>query len=122
MEGGSVCPGRSLMTTTLPTIRSAGLLTTIRKSREPGVARDGGNVSSTAAAGGGELNPFASIIPLLASLPGPPETGDKVEAKPLRYLVEKGLPTLPMKLVERVWNLEYVDMDVSDLDLKTKSW
>ena len=62
-------------------------------------------------AGGGELNPFASIIPLLASLPGRPEAGDKVEQKPSRYLVEKGLPTLPMKLVERVWNLEYVDME-----------
>lgn len=62
---------------------------------------------------GGRLNPFASIIPLLASLPGPPEAGDKAEAKPVRYMyfVEKGLPTLPMKLVERVWNLEYVDME-----------
>ena len=23
----------------------------------------------------------------------------------------KGLPTLPMKLVEKAWNLEYVDME-----------
>ena len=37
--------------------------------------------------------------------------GDKVELKPSRYLVEKGLPTLPMKLVEKVGNLEYVDME-----------
>ena len=58
----------------------------------------------------GALNPFASIIPLLTAFPGPPETGDKAEPRPLRYLVEKGLPTLPMKLLERVWNLEYVDM------------
>ena len=60
---------------------------------------------------GGRLNPFASIIPLLASLPGPSEAGDKAEAKPVRYLVEKGLPTLPTKLVERVWSLEYVEME-----------
>ena len=63
------------------------------------------------AGGGGELNPFASIIPLLASLPVPPEAGDKVELKPSSCLVEKGLPTLPMKLVEKVRNLEYVDME-----------
>ena len=48
-------------------------------------------------------NPFASIIPLLAPLPGSMEHTD--------YLVAKGLPTLPMKLVEKVWNLEYVDME-----------
>ena len=59
----------------------------------------------------GALNPFASIIPLLTAFPGPPEVGDKAEPRPLRYLVEKGLPTLPTKLVERVWNLEYVDME-----------
>ena len=57
------------------------------------------------------LNPFASIIALLTAFPGPPEAGDKAEPRPLRYLVEKGLPTLPTKLVERVWNLEYVDME-----------
>ena len=61
-------------------------------------------------AGGAEFNPLASISPLLASLPGFPMGGDKVESKPSTYLVEKGLPTLPMKLAERVWNLEYVDL------------
>ena len=61
--------------------------------------------------GVGGLNPFASIIPLLASLPGPSEPRDKAESKPSRYLVAKGLPTLPMKLVEKAWNLEYVDME-----------
>ena len=46
---------------------------------------------------GGRLNPFASIILLLASLPDPPEAEDKAEAKPVRYLEEEGLPKLPMK-------------------------
>jgi len=31
--------------------------------------------------------------------------------KPARYLVAKGLPTLPTKLVEKVWNLEFVEME-----------
>ena len=35
---------------------------------------------------------------------------EKADTKPSRYLVAKGLPTLPMKLVDRVWNLEYNDM------------
>ena len=65
----------------------------------------------TAGGWGGGLNLSASIIPLLVSLLGPTEVGDKVELKPSRYLVEKGLPTLPMKLVEKVGNLEYVDME-----------
>jgi hypothetical protein len=34
-----------------------------------------------------------------------------VETKPSRYLVAKGLPTLAMKLMEKIWNLEYVDME-----------
>ena len=32
-------------------------------------------------------------------------------AKPSRYLVAKGLPTLPMKTVEKAWGGEYVDME-----------
>ena len=36
---------------------------------------------------------------------------EKAEMKPARYLVVKGLPTLPTKLVEKVWNLEYVEME-----------
>ena len=39
------------------------------------------------------------------------EHADKAVTKPARYLVAKGLPTLPMKLVEKVWNLDYVDME-----------
>jgi hypothetical protein len=35
---------------------------------------------------------------------------EKTEGKP-RYLVSKGLPTLPQKLVEKVWALEFVDME-----------
>ena len=37
--------------------------------------------------------------------------GEKAEVKPARYLVAKGLPTLPRKLAEMVWRLEYVDME-----------
>ena len=44
----------------------------------------------------------SSAHPLLVSLPGPPEVGDEVESKRSRYLKEKGQPTRPMKLVERV--------------------
>ena len=52
---------------------------------------------------------LTSIIPLLMSFPlGAREKGD---TKPSCYLVAKGLPTLPMKLVDRIWNLEYVDME-----------
>ena len=41
----------------------------------------------------------------------PAETREKGELKPSRYRVEKGLPTLPVKLVEKAWNKEYVDME-----------
>ena len=60
--------------------------------------------------GTGELNPFVAILPQRASLPGVSCGGEKAEVKPARYLVAKGLPTLPRKLVE-VWWLEYVDME-----------
>ena len=59
--------------------------------------------------GAGDVNPFAAILPLLASLPG--VSGGGEQAKPARYLVAKGLPTLPRKQVEKVWRLEYVDME-----------
>ena len=52
---------------------------------------------------------FTAIIPLLSHLGS--EAKEKSEGKPARYLVAKGLPTLPMKLVEKAWNLEYVDME-----------
>ena len=54
-------------------------------------------------------NNLAAIIPLLNSVPA--ETREKGELKPSRYLVAKGLPTLPVKLVEKAWNKEYVDME-----------
>ena len=53
------------------------------------------------------LTPFASILPFLTALT---LTADPKE-KALRYLVEKGRPTLPMKLVEKAWNLEFVEME-----------
>ena len=61
--------------------------------------------------GVGDVNPFASIVSLLASLPGVSDAGDKEEVKPARYLVAKGLPTLPRKVVEKVRKLEFVDME-----------
>ena len=54
---------------------------------------------------------LASIIPLLTSLPLGGDSREKGDAKSSRYLVAKGLPTLPIKLVDRIWNLEYVDME-----------
>ena len=33
------------------------------------------------------------------------------ETKSARYLIAKGLPTLPSKVVEKAWNGEYVDME-----------
>ena len=59
----------------------------------------------------GGVGPLASIIPLLTSLPLGGDSREKGDTKPSRYLVAKGLPTLPMKLVDRIWNLEYVDME-----------
>ena len=56
-------------------------------------------------------NPFASILPLLMSLPSATEPKDKADPKPSRYLVAKGLPTLLMKTVEKAWRLEYMDME-----------
>ena len=54
---------------------------------------------------------FASIIPLLTSLPLGGDSREKGDTKPSRYLVAKGLLALPTKLVNRIWNLEYVDME-----------
>ena len=49
-------------------------------------------------------NPFTAILPLLTAIPQGPEPKDK----PTCYLVAKGLPT---KLAEKVWSLDYVDME-----------
>ena len=54
---------------------------------------------------------LASIIPLLMSLLLGGDSREKGDAKPSCYLDMKGLPTLPMKLVDRIWNLEYVNME-----------
>ena len=35
---------------------------------------------------------------------------EKADTKLSRYLVAKGLPTLPMKLIDRIWNFKYNDM------------
>ena len=53
-------------------------------------------------------NPFASLIPFITGLA---KEQQSVDPKPKRYLVAKGLPTLPVKLTERVWGLEYMDME-----------
>ena len=52
-----------------------------------------------------------SVIPLLTFMPQSADRNDKGEPKPSRFLVAKGLPTLPMKLVDKAWNKEYVDME-----------
>ena len=57
------------------------------------------------------LNPFASIIPFLTSLPVSTDPKGKHDSKSPHFLITKGLPTLPTKLVERAWNWEYVDME-----------
>ena len=56
-------------------------------------------------------NNLAAILPLLTSLPQPGENQGRGEPKPSRFLVAKGLPTLPMKLVDKAWNKEYVEME-----------
>ena len=56
-------------------------------------------------------NPLAAILPFLTALPIPPEGKEKQETQPVLYLVAKGLPTLPCKQVEKVWGLEFVDME-----------
>ena len=53
---------------------------------------------------------MAAIIPLLPSLPTTDQK-EKSDTKQSRYLVSKGLPPLSAKLVERVWALDFVDME-----------
>ena len=55
--------------------------------------------------------PFASILPFLTALPGTADLQEKPDAKPSRYLIEKGLPTIPTRLAEKTWNLEFVEME-----------
>lgn len=56
-------------------------------------------------------NALSTILPLLSALPLQAEPLEKTEAKPARFLVAKGLPTLPTKLVEKAWALQYIDME-----------
>ena len=53
-------------------------------------------------------NTLASLIPWLTSLSASGTSSDTAEAKPARYLVAKGLPTI---VVQKVWNLEFVEME-----------
>ena len=55
---------------------------------------------------------LAPLLPLLAALPAA-DVKDKPEGKPC-YLVAKGLPTLPLKLVEKVcapWLVAWATME-----------
>ena len=57
------------------------------------------------------MSRFSTILPLLMSLPASSESRESSTTKPSRYLIAKGLPTLPMRTVEKAWNREYVDME-----------
>ena len=52
-------------------------------------------------------DPFSAILPFLTQWP---READSADPKPSRYLVAKGLPSLPIKVVEKAWRLEFVDM------------
>ena len=56
-------------------------------------------------------NPFASILPVLMSLPTSAETKNGLMTGPTHYLIAKGLLTIQMKTVEKAWNLEYTEME-----------
>ena len=45
------------------------------------------------------------------SLPPSSELKEISMTKPARYLIAKGLPTLPMRTAEKAWNMEYIDME-----------
>ena len=76
-------------------IRRVGLATTEE------LAVPGGTSSVT------EGSPFASLIPWLTSLSTAGSPSDPVDSKPTRYL---GLPTLPMKVVPKVWFVEMEEL------------
>ena len=52
-----------------------------------------------------------SLIQWLTAMSAGGSQTKKPEVKPARFLVAKGLPTLPGKLVEKAQNLEYVEME-----------
>ena len=58
-----------------------------------------------------QQNTLSSVLTFLTSLLLASGTGEEAGAKPSRYLVAKGLPTLPLKVVERVWMMEYIEME-----------
>ena len=54
-------------------------------------------------------DPLAALLPLLTHLPTLHDS-EPADSKPSRVLVAKGLPTLPRKVVEKAWSLEFVEM------------
>ena len=66
---------------------------------------------SRQAPGEGASNPFSALLPWLMSISATTDKKDSSEPKATRYLVAKVLPTLTMRVVERIWNLEFVEME-----------
>ena len=91
----------------LGTVPPAGILSTLGLQSIPGEQGEQHQPEAAMATS----NPLAAIIPLLTALPGVAESPEMTETKSARYLVAKGLPTLPSKVVENAWNWEYVDME-----------
>ena len=56
-------------------------------------------------------NRFNTILSLLMSLPASSEPRESSTTKPSRYLIAKGLSTLPIRTIEKAWNREYVNME-----------
>ena len=56
-------------------------------------------------------NPLSSVLSFLTSLPLSSGVGEDAGAKPSCYLVEKGLCTLSLKLVEKVWRMDYIEVE-----------
>ena len=68
----------------------------------PTITREEGNTETD---GSGIL---AALIPWLTLISAMASPSDSVEQKSSHYLVAKGFPTLLMKVVEKVWNLDFV--------------
>ena len=62
-------------------------------------------------AGEGASNPFSALLPWLTSISASTDKMDSSVTKATRYLVATGLPTLTMRVVERIWSLEFVEME-----------
>ena len=63
------------------------------------------------AAGEGASNPFSALLPWLTSISASTDKKDSSVTKATRYLVAKRLPTLTMRVVERIWSLQFVEME-----------